>query len=126
MYSSTPSPAGSLEADERAALCALMVLLRDMHPLLEASKCWKFLGWRRERNALTGLCSSRVAFFSSFLWGGREELPECSFRAKGQLLCAGFPVQDISGVHLVRGSDCREEGNHQVLVSEQKMAGKDA
>lgn len=47
-------------------------------------------------------------------------------QSKGAVLCAGFPVQDISGVHLARGSDCREEGNHQMFVSEQKMAGKDA
>lgn len=129
VYSSTPSltVARSLEADERSAWCALIVLLRDVHPLLEASKCWKFLGWRGERNTLTGLCSSRAAFCSSFLWGGGEELPERSFRARRQLLCAGFPIQDVSaGVHLVRGSDCREEGNHQMLVSEQKMAGRDA
>lgn len=114
--------ARSLEANERAALCALIVLLRDVHPLLEVNKCWKFLGWRGEWNALKGLCSSRAAFFSSFLWRGEEESPECSFRARN--LCAGFLVQDVSGVHLARGSDCREEGNHQMLVSEQKMAGQ--
>lgn len=128
VYSSTPAPtvAASSEADERAALCALIVLLRDVHPLLEASKCWEFLGWRGERNTLTVLCSPRAAFSSSFLWGGEEELPEGSFRARRQLLCAGFPVRDVSGVHLGCGSDCREEGNHQMLVSEQKMAGRDA
>lgn len=128
VYSSTPSPtvARSLEADERAAWCALIVLLRDMHPLLEASKCWKFLGWRGA-NTLTGLCSGRAALCSSFLQGGGEELPECSFRVRRQLLCVGFPIQDVSAsVHLVRGSDCREEGSHQMLVSEQKMAGRDA
>lgn len=108
-------------------MCVLIVLLWDMNPLLEASKCWKFLGSRGERNTLTGLCSSRATFCFSFLWGGGEELPECSFRVRRQLLCAGFPVQDVSaGVHLVRGSDCREEGNHQMLVSEQKMAGRGA
>lgn len=88
MYSSTPSPtvAGSLEANERAALCALVALLRDVHPLLGASKCWKFLGWRGERNTLTGLYSSRAAFFS-FPQGDGEESPECFFRARRQL-CA--------------------------------------
>lgn len=30
----------------------------------------------------------------------------------------------LLGVHLVRGSDCREEGSHQMLVSEQKVAGR--
>lgn len=74
MYSSTPSPAvaESLETDERAALCALIVFLRDVHPLCEASKCWKFFGWRGERNTLTGLYSSRASFFYSFLWGDGE------------------------------------------------------
>lgn len=38
---------------------------------------------------------------------------------------SGFPIQDVSGVHLACGSDSREEGNHQMLVSEQKMVGMD-
>lgn len=54
VYYSTPSltVARSLEADESTALCTLIVLLKDEHLLLKASKCWKLLGWRGERNTL--------------------------------------------------------------------------
>lgn len=97
MWSGIPSltVAGSSEADERAALCALKVLLSEVYPFLEASKCWRF--WDGERNTPTGLCSSRAATFcSSFLRDGGQELPEHFFKVRRQLLRAGFPIQDVS------------------------------
>lgn len=55
------------------------------------------LGWGGERSTPTGLCSSRAAFFcSGFLVGWWEELPEHFFKARRQLLRAGFPIQDVS------------------------------
>lgn len=49
---------------------------------------------------LTGLCSSRVAAFcSGVLQDGGEELPAHFFRARRQLLCAGFPIQGVSAGH---------------------------
>lgn len=58
------------------------------------------LGWGGDRNTSTGLFSSRaVAFCSGFLGGGGDELPECFFKARRQLLRAGFPFQDVSAGH---------------------------
>lgn len=39
-------------------------------------------------------------------------------------MCAGFSVQDVSVVHLAYGSDCREEGNHQMLVSNRRWQAR--
>lgn len=36
--------AGSSDANERAALCALKLLLSEAYPLLEASKRWRLWG----------------------------------------------------------------------------------
>lgn len=51
-------------------------------------------------SAPIGLCSSRAAAFcSGFLRGGGEELPEHFFKARRQLLCAGFLIQGVSAGH---------------------------
>lgn len=39
------------------------------------------------------------------------------------MLCSPSKMS-LLGIHLVRGSDCREEGSCQMLVSEQKVAGR--